>query len=61
MTAKEIYTSEAYNDSATVILEITEILANENNPKFNQSSYSVNVTENTAPGRIIQVCVDCNS
>ena len=53
--ATEIYTSEKFNDSSSVIIEVTEVLANENNPKFNQSSYSVNVTENMEPGRIIQV------
>ena len=55
MTATEVYTTEKYSDSATIIIEITEVLANENNPKFNESSYSVNVTENDTPGRIIQV------
>ena len=41
--------------SATVVFEITEVLANENNPIFNESSYSVNVTENSSPGMVVQV------
>ncbi|XP_028399940.1 protocadherin Fat 4-like isoform X2 [Dendronephthya gigantea] len=53
--ATEIHTVEKFNDSATIIVEVTEVLANENNPKFNESSYSVNVTENSLPGRVIQV------
>ena len=53
--ATEIYTTEKFNASSTVIIQVTEVSANENNPKFNQSSYSVNVTENDLPGRIVQV------
>ena len=55
VTATEIHTTEKFSDSATVVFEITEVLANENNPKFNESSYSVNVTENSSPGMVVQV------
>ena len=56
MRAREKLTSESFNDTARVVLEVTEVLANENNPKFNKTSYIVNVTEGVSPGKVIQVC-----
>ena len=55
MIATESLTSEKYNDTATVVINVTEILSNENNPKFSQAIYEANVTEAMLPERVIQV------
>lgn len=55
VVATETLTSERYNDTANVRINVTEILSNENNPNFTQSSYEANITEGVSAGEVIKV------
>ena len=55
VSATETFTTEKYSDTSLVVINVTEVLANDNNPVFTQSGYFANITEEETGGHVVQV------